>query len=220
MVHTTGVDDSNEGAFGAGLRDLGAAESQEQVAARYDEWTHEYEHDVRSWGYIVPEVLADMVGDAPDLPILDAGCGTGLCGDALRARLGDDASITGIDASPESIAVASASGHYAAATVADLTATLPFADKEFGTIVCGGVLTYIDDTLGCLQELLRVTRPGGRVIFTQRTDKWIERDCDAVIRELVGSGRCTAHVGEPQAYLPGLADYGNSIKVIYTVLTK
>lgn len=211
------MDESNEGAFGAGLSNLGAAEEPSHVVARYDQWVDDYETDVLRWGYRVPEVIAGMVGSEPG-PILDAGCGTGLVGAALRAVLPAGVEIVGVDASPDSVTRAAAAGSYDRTEVVDLAVTLPMTDAAFAVVVCGGVLTYIDDTEAVLREFLRVTRREGRVIFSQRTDKWEERDCGNVIDRLVSEGACTADISDPQPYLPDLAEYGEAIKVIYTTL--
>ena len=72
------------------------------VAERYDTWAETYDDDIRSWSYTAPEVVAEIVVTRmPDVTsVLDAGCGTGLVGHALRAAgfLGE---IHGIDLSEE-----------------------------------------------------------------------------------------------------------------------
>ena len=124
-------DDSRD--FGSGLSDLGGSENPAEVTQRYDEWVDGYESDVRSWGYDVPEVLAAKLGPTVGR-ILDAGCGTGLCGHAL-ATTSPDAHVTGVDASPESVDKAEATGLYASTAVVDLTEPLPFGDDEFDGLI-------------------------------------------------------------------------------------
>lgn len=216
-MHTSamGTDDNRD--YGVGLSDLGGSENPAEVTQRYDEWVDAYEGDVRDWGYDVPEVLASKLGPTGG-SVLDAGCGTGLCGRAVRA-MSPDVELTGIDASPESVAKAASTGVYATTAVVDLNGALPYGDGEFDAVICGGVLTYIDDPEPVLREFVRVTRTGGRAIVTQRTDKWVEHDCDAVVESLRASGICQVDVDEPRPYLPGLDEYGDTIKVIYMTLT-
>lgn len=224
--------------FGDGLADLARAETPADVASRYDDWASRYDEDIAAWGYQVPNRLAASVLRRRDSsPILDAGCGTGLFGAAMAALQAEAGlnpataldpvagsgqsplSIIGIDISTASIAVAEAGGHYDRVVQGDLLSRLPWEDGVFGAAVCGGVLTYIEQPEPLLAELLRVTRSGGSVLFTQRTDLWIERDCDAVMKRFANSG-CTVELAEPQDYLPGAAEYGTEIQVIHGELIR
>lgn len=203
---------------GDGLSGLAHSESLDEVVARYDGWVSDYDRDLASWNYQVPKYLAAQaracLGPDPlDVPILDAGCGTGLIGRELRALgLGP---VFGLDASQSSVARAAETGAYASVEVADLTCALRFSDDSFAAAVCGGVLTYLKDTGFVLSELARVVRPGGVVLASQRTDLWIERDCDAVIASLMTKRKMSVTVSDPQPYLPGHPEYADQIKVIY-----
>lgn len=174
----------------------------------YDEWAGRYDHDLAAWDYRAPARIAGMLADHADLdaPVLDAGCGTGLSGRALRAAgfVGD---LTGIDLSEASLPVAAASSAYQHLRAANLNRRLPFADDSFGAVACVGVLTYVPDVEACWRELCRVTRPGGVVAFTQRQDTWIERACESVLDRLVDEGRWTLIAAtEPEPYLPRTGD--------------
>ena len=69
--------------------------------ALYDEWAPTYDADLtgEAQGYVAPAVTADAVVAAagPGGEILDAGCGTGLVGVALRER--GATTVDGIDLS-------------------------------------------------------------------------------------------------------------------------
>jgi SAM-dependent methyltransferase len=41
---------------------------------------------------------------------------------------------------------------------------LPFADRSFDAVLCVGGFNYFSDPLGALQEMARVTTPGGKVV--------------------------------------------------------
>jgi len=101
-------------------------------------------------------VLARLLGDVRGHAILDVGTGTGRA--ALQvARLG--ARVTGVDASPEMLAVAR--DH---ATTQGLEATflegdahaLAFADRGFDTTICLRVLMHTPRWDVCIGELCRV----------------------------------------------------------------
>ena len=200
-----------------GLSDLFSA-PPEEVAAAYDEWAEGYDVDVESWGYRVPQVIAAMVANAnpPAGPVLDAGCGTGRSGQALV-----DAGLTevvGVDFSAESLRLANERGIYQFTAQVDLTKPLPFPDDSFGAAISCGVFSYFSDVLAVFRELLRVTRSGGSVVISQRTDLWESQGFPSAMETLRASGECRAAWSEPQPYLPGHAEFGSDIQVIYIQL--
>jgi len=203
---------------GSGLSGLAHSDSSGQVVARYDEWAATYDADLAAWGYSVPARLAEgliarLGADATAskaAPVLDAGCGTGLIGRELQHR--GVTPIDGIDASALSLREAERTGAYRSLAAMDLSAPLPLRDASYRAVVCGGVLTYLPAIEFVLRELLRVTVPRGWVIATQRTDLWIDRDCDAVMERLAADG-CNVEVGEAQPYLPGHDEYADDILV-------
>lgn len=197
--------------------------SIEEVIALYEEWAASgtYDRDVDDWGYEAPDRGASKVADAmARYPgrVLDAGCGTGLVGAALAAVGVDD--IVGGDVSPASLEVARDRGVYTDLIPLDLTAPLDLADGSFAATVSIGVFTYVADLDTALRELLRVVAPGGSVIFTQRTDLWAERNCDAILTDLVDEGLCTADITGPQPYLPGHPEFGDAVHIRYVTLVK
>lgn len=194
-------------------------ESAEQIVQRYDEWSLDYVNDVRGWGYTLPEDLASvLVEHGPVGRILDAGCGTGLIGHALVERGIASERIIGVDASAASLGLAADSGMYTELVQVDLTVALPFDDNTFGGVICGGVFTYIRDTGAVLREFARVLRPGGVIVFSQRTDLWSVHDTDEALAQLRAQG-LTVEIGERRPYLPGLADYGDEIEVFFVTIT-
>ena len=196
--------------------------SPKDVAAYYDAWAADtYDDDVVGWGYEAPERVAAMaatyLAQQQEL-VLDAGCGTGQVGAALHA-LGVT-NIIGGDFTPASVAAARQRGLYRSVDHLDLNERLNFDDDQFAVAVSVGVFSYLTNTLATITELLRVTKPGGLVIFTQRTDLWSERNCEALIDTLVTGGACTATMSEPSPYLPGHNEFGTDIGIIYTTLAK
>lgn len=193
-----------------------STDSQE-TAAYYDDWAESYDETLAQWNYRSPAIVATMLKREvpPDGRVLDAGCGTGLSGRALH-----DAGfrrITGIDISPASLDVAAQAGVYERLVQVNMQqAPLPLETGAFAAVQCVGVLTYVPDTDAILREFCRVVRPGGLVAFTQREDLFEERDVAGVMQTLADEGLWTpVSVSEPQAYLPGNADYADRVKVIY-----
>ncbi|HEY4460168.1 MAG TPA: methyltransferase domain-containing protein [Pseudonocardiaceae bacterium] len=94
---------------------------------------------------------------------LDAACGTGRHTRRL-VELGHR--VTGVDLTPEMLAIAEKSVPQADFRVADLL-DLPFADESFDLVVCGLALAHLPDLGAGIAELGRVLRPGGRLITSQ-----------------------------------------------------
>ena len=195
-----------------------STDSQE-TEAYYDAWAENYNQTLAQWNYQSPTIVATMLKREvpPDGHVLDAGCGTGLSGKALHAA--GFRRITGIDISQASLDVAAQAGVYERLIQVNMQqAPLPLETGTFAAVQCVGVLTYIPDTSAILREFCRVVQPGGLVAFTQREDLFMERGVAEVMQTLEEEGIWTPlSVSEPQAYLPGNADYADHVKVIYCV---
>jgi SAM-dependent methyltransferase len=76
--------------------------------------------------------------------------------------------VTGVDVSPEMLAIArrraATMGGRVALHQAD-AASLPFPDARFDTVVCTLGLCSIPDPVSAVREALRVCRPGGQLRF-------------------------------------------------------
>lgn len=187
------------------------------VSAFYDDWARRYDADLDQWSYAAPKVVAETVlQHAPDArDVLDAGCGTGLTGRALRTA-GFVGALHGIDLSEQSVAIAAESGAYSSVEVGNLQEALLFDDDSFDSLICVGVMTYVPNVEACWREFCRVVRPGGVVVATQRQDLWEPRDTPAVIDRLRVDGLWQPmKVSDPQPYLPGNDDFGDEIGVYY-----
>jgi predicted TPR repeat methyltransferase len=191
----------------------------EEVAGRYDAWARSYDDDLASWSYQAPAMVAETVltrlsGAAA---ALDVGCGTGLVGRALRAR-GFAGEILGLDISQASLDLAQQRGGYDSLAQADLQQRLPVDDDRVDVVVCVGVMSYLPDVEQVWRELVRVTRPGGLVVVTQREDLWEERECQAVVDRLRSEGLWTPlDITGPAPYLP--EGYGGTPEVDCYYLT-
>jgi SAM-dependent methyltransferase len=143
------------------------AGSNDELRAIYDDWAGQYDQDLLAFGYSYPPVIAGLVGRylrERDAPILDAGAGTGSVGEVLTI-LGYTC-LTGIDLSDGMLAVARAKAVYVELRNQTLGEPLDFADDVFAAAVSAGVLTTGHAPPSCLDELIRITRPGGHLIFT------------------------------------------------------
>lgn len=117
---------------------------------------------------------------AGERQILDVACGPGLYTRRLAQHLTGEGRVIGLDFSPAMLARAartrparSAPGagakdpHDRTTFIRGDAHQLPFADNTFDTVACFAALYLIPDPLPVIDELVRVTRPGGEVaIFT------------------------------------------------------
>lgn len=100
--------------------------------------------------------------------VLDIGAGPGVFTSALLEREGEcwvvDLSLEMIAAGRDRLAD-NPLAHRAHYEVADVE-RLPFRDRFFDTVVCVGLLQYLAIPDAALQEMARVTRPGGQILVT------------------------------------------------------
>lgn len=186
----------------------------------YDDWAQvRYDADLAEWGYEAPARVAERLAAAvTDGPVLDAGCGTGLVGVELhRRRVGP---LIGGDFSAVSVEIARRRGVYDDVVELDLNSPLDFDDHEFRAAVSVGVFSYLTDADATIRELVRIVEPGGRVLFTQRTDLWDERGFSALLLRLADEGLCDVSVTEPEPYLPEHPEFGGEIGIRYATLIR
>jgi SAM-dependent methyltransferase len=164
----TGRSEHLQSAFGA--------KSSQESGELYDSWAEDYERNVASWGYTTPAVAAGLFGRyvrPEDGTVLDAGAGTGITGEIL-ALLGYE-DIVGIDVSPKMLELARRKGAYRELREMELGGRLDLPSDAFSAIVSTGVFTAGHAPPESFDELIRVTKPGGHVIFSVRTDVYEER---------------------------------------------
>lgn len=110
--------------------------------------------------------IQDLLEPGPGQRLLDVGCGTGVDVLALADRVAPGGSVSGVDMSGELVAEATGrvpDGVAADFRVADASA-LPFPDHTFDGTRAERVLQHVPDPGRAIAELVRVTRPGGRVL--------------------------------------------------------
>jgi SAM-dependent methyltransferase len=100
--------------------------------------------------------------------ILDLACGTGAVSLEIAGAGVSPGSLTGVDISPDMLAVARSKAEAVGLTsewlVAD-AAHLPFPDASFDLAFCQQALQFFPDRPAALGELRRILKPGGRVAF-------------------------------------------------------
>lgn len=97
-------------------------------------------------------------------PLLDIGCGFGeFAGVFFESQV-----EVGIDIAPLDLILARRQGGYKKLFLADAR-KLPFPDESFATVLSVSVLEHIPKVEKTFQEIFRVLKPGGLLIFTVPT---------------------------------------------------
>lgn len=133
----------------------------DQLAPRYDALT------IGRAGYqgatrLMAQVTHALAGRVVDVA-LDAGCGNGAAGPALRACA---RRLEGVDLSEGMAQIAAARGCYDDVAVGDLGAWLDGHPASYDLIVCCGVLGAFLDLPAILPRLAAALRPRGMVALT------------------------------------------------------
>ena len=121
----------------------------DKCQALYDDWAATYDQDLThaSHGYVGPMEAARVIAQnstRSEQVVLDAGCGTGLSGLAVRAAVGSDTIIDGIDISTGMLEVAAKKSVYRRLEPADLSKPIAIPDDSYDVVVCVGTLTLVN----------------------------------------------------------------------------
>ncbi|MEL6181167.1 MAG: class I SAM-dependent methyltransferase [Myxococcota bacterium] len=136
------------------------------IGALFDDFAADY-LDVRdAVGWSPWPHIEDALGDA-HVPltgqrILDVGCGGGSVMEALAQR---GAQVVGVDASEQMCALAAERLPTAPLHWRNLEQGLPWPDHSFDATLALGCLEFVAAIEEACLELIRVTRPGGRLLY-------------------------------------------------------
>jgi predicted TPR repeat methyltransferase len=142
--------------------------SDDFVRAEFDGFASTFDGTLARLEYQAPGLVAEEVARLfasaePRLAVLDAGCGTGLCGPLLRSRA---AFLAGVDLSAAMVELARKQSVYDALVVAELTAYLREHEKTSDLIVSADTLVYFGDLGDVALAAAKSLRPGGALVFT------------------------------------------------------
>jgi SAM-dependent methyltransferase len=137
---------------------VGSASVQRELwGVRAQDWADAMEGQMQP----LYDAVLERIGVGQGTELLDAGCGSGLAAQ-LAARRG--AIVTGLDATPELLAIARRRVPNGEFLEGDLEA-LPFADGAFDAVVGFNSFQYAATPQTALAEAKRVARPGAPVVI-------------------------------------------------------
>ena len=158
------------------LNKVYTAKNHEELMDAYKDWASDYEADtVDAFGYVAHIESAkalDRVLDSKNARILDAGAGTGLVGEELQ-KMGY-VRMDALDYSREMLDEAGKKEIYQGLIQADMSQPLKMEDDRYDAVVCTGTFTFGHVEADALDELVRITRPGGMICFTIREGAYEE----------------------------------------------
>ncbi len=175
-----------------------------ELEERYDQWAAEYDQDLlEDFAWSSPQAAAQFFSRLVPRTarVLDAGAGTGLVGAAL-SQLGYT-NLVAIDLSTGMLQEARRKQVYSEFHQMTLGETLAFDSDCFDAVISVGVFTLGHAPAAAFDELARVTRPGGGVVFSLRTDVHKDGGFEQKMSDLESAGKWElAEVTDPFQPLP------------------
>ncbi len=180
-----------------------SAKTPQELAEKYDDWAKEYEQDLLPENYTGPEPAVEVLSKyvLKDGKILDAGAGTGLVGELLQQK--GYRHLEAMDISAGMLEQARKKNVYTALHQGILGKPLPFTTDSFDAIISVGTFTLGHAPSSGFDELIRITKPGGYIIFTIRPDYYENSDFKHKQAALETEGKWQlVEKGEPFQNLP------------------
>jgi ubiquinone/menaquinone biosynthesis C-methylase UbiE len=167
-----------------------SSQNNEELAQRYNQWAEDYERDLtENFGRPQREPIVDLtIKYVPkNAQILDAGVGTGIMGQSLHKE--GYPNLIGIDLSQGMLAEAQKKNVYTELHQMILGEPLDFPNDAFNAVTACGVFTYGHAPSSSFDELIRVTKPTGYIIFTLRPDFYESSDFKEKMTDLETQGK-------------------------------
>ncbi|MCS5666590.1 MAG: class I SAM-dependent methyltransferase [Dehalococcoidia bacterium] len=147
--------------------------NDKELEDRYDQWAADYDSDLaQEFEWNAPQNATNVFAKHVDkgAHILDAGAGTGLVGECL-AEIGYE-DMVAMDLSQGMLEEAKSKNVYNAFDQMALGGTLDYATDEFDAVISVGVFTQGHAPANSFDELARITKPGGLIVFSLRVDTY------------------------------------------------
>ena len=152
-----------------------SSQNNSELSERYDEWAKDYDKDLSEvFGWIAPKTASDYLAKyvRPNSNVLDAGAGTGLVGLALAEH--GFQNLTAMDLSEGMLKEARNKNVYKSFDQMTLGEHLDYETNSFDAVITVGVMTLGHAGPESFDELIRITKPQGYIVFTIRTDVYLE----------------------------------------------
>lgn len=191
------------------------AETVEENRDAYSKWAANYdaemaEHDLQSFKSVTSKFFEVLnLEGKTEVSVLDAGCGTGILGQHLKAELAKKepalkVQLTGIDLSPHMLEQASKKECFDQLQTANMKEPMSLGDESFDYVVSSGVFLAGHCGPEAVPNILATLKHGGLAIFTVRESLFAKQKQE--FTAAISSAGCTlveaplmAYYGEVQA---------------------
>lgn len=141
------------------------------VKRLFDGFADSFDEILTELDYQVPQYIAELLKDTlktklfKKRQILDLGCGTGLCGEALKAYFPNE-EFYGVDISEKMLSEAGRKNIYKKLYADDILSFLSNNNELYHTVTAGDVFTYIGDLKPLFREIAGKVKFGGLLCFS------------------------------------------------------
>ncbi|MBW2201599.1 MAG: class I SAM-dependent methyltransferase [Deltaproteobacteria bacterium] len=154
----------------------------------FDEWSKKYDQWFETpIGKLIKKfentLILEMLKPKGGEKILDPGCGTGIFTDDV---LKTGAQVVGLELSmPMLLGASKKRMDYPLYLVQGDMRALPFDKDTFDKTISVTAIEFIEDARGAIEELFRVTRPGGCIVVAtlNRLSPWASRRAEAAKKD-------------------------------------
>lgn len=145
-----------------------ARASDEYVKSLFDRFADKFDDSLNVLGYRAPQLVVEALKLAcgkpeGNLDVLDAGCGTGLCGPLVHPHA---RRLDGVDLSSAMLEQAARTGSYHRLEEAELTSFVGNCHREYDAIVSADTLCYFGELQTVFAAVAVALKENGRFIFT------------------------------------------------------
>ena len=138
------------------------------LVEHFDAFSAQFDEQlVKNLDYDIPEklgfMLAMMMPGESRVDVLDAGCGTGLCGPWVRSIA---ATLTGVDISQGMLDQACHRQIYDRLVCEELTTFLDKSPASYDIVIAADVMIYFGDLTVLISAIATALRPGGLLAFS------------------------------------------------------
>ncbi|MEM1345082.1 MAG: methyltransferase domain-containing protein [Pseudomonadota bacterium] len=188
-----------------GLANVYAIETPKDAVGFYDAWAPGYDTEVAENGYVTPARCAEALAAharAPQSPLMDLACGTGLSGVALAEQ--GFTTLDGYDLSEGMLAKAQARGVYRSLALADLSKPLEIAPETYSNAAAIGCISpeYMPATI--ITDVLGLLPSGGCFVFSVNDHAAKDGSIAGQIMNVVDCGYAELLVSDYGDHLPAI----------------
>ena len=145
--------------------------NEEYIQKIFDAFADDFDQTLDGLEYQVPQYIAESVQKNfkkdfwRKTKYLDLGCGTGLCAEAIKPKLGFHSAV-GVDLSPKMLTKASAKKLYDRLENKEIIEFLFSEETVYQLITAGDVLTYFGDLRKIFEGVAKILELGGMFVFS------------------------------------------------------